>query len=36
MYYHADKPGIKWNSEVRQFGYQAVNDLFSAIGEVLQ
>ena len=36
MYYHADKPGIKWNSEVRQFGYQAVNDLFSAIGEELQ
>ena len=36
MYYHPGKPGIKWNSEVRQFGYQAVNDLFSAIGEVLQ
>ena len=36
MYYHVDKPGIKWNSEVRQFGYQAVNDLLNSITEVMQ
>ena len=36
MYYHAGKPGVKWNSEVRQFGYQAINDLLSSITEVLK
>ena len=36
MYYHPGKPGIRWNGEVRQFGYQAVNDLFNALTEVLQ
>ncbi|MBE6404179.1 MAG: oxidoreductase [Lentisphaerae bacterium] len=35
MYYHAGKPGIKWNSEVRQFGYQAINDLLSSVTEAL-
>ena len=35
MYYHSGKPGVKWNSEVRQFGYQAINDLFNSITEVL-
>ena len=35
MYYHPDKPGIRWNSEVRQFGYQAVNDLVDAVRKEL-
>ena len=35
MYYHFGKPGIKWNGEVRQFGYQAVNDLLDQLTEVL-
>ena len=36
MYYHPDKPGIRWNGEVRQFGFQAVNDLLDALTEVLK
>ena len=36
MYYHPGKPGICWNGEIRQFGYQAVNDLFRSMTEVLQ
>ena len=36
MYYHLGKPGVKWNSEIRQFGYQAVNDLLNSIAEVMQ
>ena len=36
MYYHPGKAGIKWNSERRQFGYQAVNDLLDQLTEVLQ
>ena len=35
MYYHSGKPGIRWNSEVRQFGYQAINDLLNAIAEAM-
>ena len=36
MYYHCGKPGVKWNSEIRQFGYQAVNDLLNSITEAMQ
>ncbi len=36
MYYHSGKPGICWNQEIRQFGYQAVNDLFRNMREVLK
>ena len=36
MYYHPGKPGIRWNGEIRQFGYQAVNDLLDALTEVLR
>lgn len=36
MYYHPGKPGVRWNGEVRQFGYQAVNDLLNSLTEVLK
>lgn len=36
MYYHPGKPGICWNGEIRQFGYQAVRDLFQQFTEVLK
>ena len=36
MYYHPGKPGVKWNGEIRQFGYQAVDDLLESISEVLK
>ena len=36
MYYHPGKPGVPWNGEIRQFGYQAVTDLFQKLTEVMQ
>ncbi|MBO5722626.1 MAG: oxidoreductase [Lentisphaeria bacterium] len=36
MYYHPGKPGVKWNGEIRQFGYQAIDDLLENISEVLK
>ena len=36
MYYHPGKPGVPWNGEIRQFGYQAVTDLFRKLAEVMK
>lgn len=35
-YYHPDLPNVPWNSDVQPYGFQALADLFMALGDAME